>query len=477
VRAPQDRIGDYGEFSQRLPEDEQKIQAARCMNCGTPFCQAGLDINGKLTGCPLHNLIPEWNDLVFRGKWQEAYERLVLTNPFPEFTGRLCPAPCEAGCNLGLNDDPTSIKDTELQIIERAFESGWAKPISIVNRTGKKVLVIGSGPSGLAAAHTLNRLGNQVTVFERDDRMGGLLMYGIPNMKLDKRIVSRRLENMKSEGIRLECNMPITSKEQADQILVEYDAVLLCCGSKKARDLSVPGREALGIYFAVDYLSRNTKSLLESDLTDGKEISAKGKHVVIVGGGDTGTDCTATAVRQGAVSITQIEIMDCPPEKRDYNNPWPEWPVVCKQDYGQQEVILKYGMDPRRWLTTITKINKGFSGEIISVEVSRVKWEKVENSIVAVPLKGSEEILSCDLLLIAMGFTGPEAAIMDAFSVEVNNRGYPVSDVLFHTSNPKVFTAGDQRRGQSLVVWAIREGIECAYEVNHSDLRTTYVLL
>lgn len=466
VRVPGERLSDFDEFVLRLPEDEQKIQAARCMNCGTAFCQTGMLIDGKVSGCPLHNLIPEWNDLVFRGKWKEAYDRLSLTNPFPEFTGRVCPAPCEAGCNLGLGDDPTSIKDDELQIIEKAFDNGFVKPMNNLSRSGRRVLVIGGGPAGLAAAHSLNRLGNKVTVYERSDRMGGLLMYGIPNMKLDKSVISRRLDLMAAEGVEFVCNKSVTTIKEAQEILSQYDAVVLCCGSTDPRNLNVQGREASEVYYAVDYLGRNTKSLLDSKLTDGKAVSAKGKHVVIVGGGDTGTDCAATATRQGALSVTQIEIMDCPPSDRAANNPWPQWPMTYKQDYGQQEVDYKFGADPRRWLTTVTKINKDDSGKVISVDIVKVKWEKTDKGFAPVPVKGSEETIPCGLLLIAMGFTGPQTPVMDAFSVERNSRGLPAADKLYHTSNPKVFTAGDQRRGQSLVVWAIAEGVECAYEVN-----------
>lgn len=456
------RIGGYDEFAERLSETDQRKQAARCMNCGTPFCLTGMLIDGKVTGCPLNNLIPEWNDLVYHGQWNEAYDRLALTNPFPEFTGRVCPAPCEAGCNLGLNEPATSIKDNELQIIEKAFESGTAAPLQIKRRTGKKVLVIGGGPAGLATAYTLNRMGHEVTVCERSDRMGGLLMYGIPNMKLDKKIIDRRLRMMEKEGVRFECNSAVTTKKQADKILSEYDAVVMCCGSTKARDLFVPGRDANGVYFAVDYLSRNTKSLLDSNLADGKAISAADKNVVIIGGGDTGTDCAATSVRQGAKSVTQIEIMACPPEKRAPGNQWPEWPMVYKQDYGQQEAEYTFGADPRRWLTTVTKVNKDTSNNVVSLDITKVSWEKTEKGFMPVPVPGSEETIPCDLLLIAMGFTGPEEAVMDAFEVQRNGRGYPEAEALYHTTNPKVFTAGDQRMGQSLIVWAISEGIKCA---------------
>ncbi|NLD91975.1 MAG: glutamate synthase subunit beta [Fibrobacter sp.] len=465
-RVPEERIGDFNEFAIRLPEEEQKIQASRCMNCGTPFCQTGMLIDGRVTGCPLHNLIPEWNDLIFKGKWDEAYDRLALTNPFPEFTGRVCPAPCEAGCNLGLNEDPTSIKDDELQIIERAFEAGLVKPMRNLSRSGRTVLVIGGGSAGLAAAFTLNRLGHRVTVFERSDRMGGLLMYGIPNMKLDKKIIQRRIDFMAAEGVEFVCNRAVTTKDDADALLDKYDAIVLCCGSTNPRNLAVEGREAAEIYYAVDYLGRNTKSLLDSDFSDGKATSAEGKHVVIVGGGDTGTDCAASSTRQGALSVTQIEIMDCPPAERAANNPWPQWPSVYKQDYGQQEVNFKYGADPRRWLTTVTKINSDSSGKVVSVDIVKVRWEKTEKGFIPVPQKGTEETIPCDLLLIAMGFTGPETPVMDAFSIERDARGLPSSKTLYHTTNEKVFTAGDQRRGQSLVVWAIAEGVECAHEVN-----------
>ncbi len=465
-RSVRDRICDFDEFAVRLTEEEQRIQAARCMNCGTPFCQTGMLIDGKVTGCPLNNLIPEWNDLVYRGKWDEAYDRLTLTNPFPEFTGRVCPAPCEAGCNLGLNELPTSIKDNELQIIEKAFDRSNVKAYAKKVATGKKVLVIGGGPSGLAAASTLNRLGHDVTVFERNDRVGGLLMYGIPNMKLDKKIIERRIEIMEAEGIRFECGRTVTDEADAKKLLAGYDAVLLCCGSTDARDIRVPGRDASGIYFAVDFLSRNTKSLLDSNLTDGKAVSAKDKNVVIIGGGDTGTDCVGTSIRQGCRSVTQIEIMACPPDKRASNNAWPEWPMTYKQDYGQQEATLVAGADPRRWLTTVTAINKNDKGEVVSVDTVKVSWQKTDKGFAPIPVEGTAETLPCDLLLIAMGFVGPETPVMDAFGMERTPRGLPLMATTYRTGKEKVFAAGDMRRGQSLVVWAIAEGVQCAEEAD-----------
>ncbi len=466
VRQPGERIQDFNEFALPLTLEEQRIQAARCMNCGTPFCQTGMLIDGRVTGCPLHNLIPEWNDLIWNNNWKEAHERLNLTNPFPEFTGRVCPAPCEAGCNLGLNEDPTSIKDDELQIIETAFERGYVKPVLPKVLSGKRVLVIGGGPSGLAAAQMLVRVGHKVTVFERNDRMGGLLMYGIPNMKLDKAVIARRLDLMEQEGVEFVCNRSVTSREDAEALLREYDAVLLCCGATKGRAFQAPGSDAEGVLFAVDYLSRNTKSLLDSGLTDGKAISAKDKHVIIIGGGDTGTDCAGTSLRQGAKSVTQFEIMAQPPLSRAANNPWPEWPTVYKQDYGQREVETVFGADPRRWLSTVTRVNKNEAGQVVSVDTTKVEWRKTERGMSPVPVEGSEETLPCDLLLIAMGFIGPETEIMDAFDIGRDGSGRPVADKLYHTSNNKVFAAGDARRGQSLVVWAIAEGVEAAREVN-----------
>ncbi|MDD4368300.1 MAG: glutamate synthase subunit beta [Oscillospiraceae bacterium] len=465
---PRERVKDYKEFHQRLTPEQQQIQGARCMNCGTPFCQTGMLIKGRVTGCPLHNLIPEWNELVYQGNWKAALERLLLTNPFPEFTGRVCPAPCEAGCNLGLNMPPTAIHDDELAIIEEGFKRGLVSPQIPAWRSGKKVAVIGSGPSGLAAAHQLNQRGHQVTVYERHDRIGGLLMYGIPNMKLDKDVVLRRLDILRQEGVAFVTNTEIKTAADAKDLLDRYDAVVLCCGSTQARDLRVPGRELSGIYMAVDFLSRNTKSLLDSALTDGQAISAKGKDVIIVGGGDTGTDCVGTSLRHGARSVTQFEIMDRPPLERAPGNPWPEWPNVYKLDYGQEENAVLHGSDPRQYLTTITDL-LGTDGHLTGVRTTQVKWRIPEGGgrPAPLPVAGTEKEWPADLLLIAMGFTGPESGPLQAFDLQLDGRGFPVTPQPFQTSQDKVFVGGDMRRGQSLVVWGIREGLDTAAAVDH----------
>lgn len=468
-REPKERLKDYKEFHQKLPIEKQCIQGARCMDCGVPFCQSGVLFSGMVSGCPLHNLIPEWNDLVYRGKWELAYERLNKTNPFPEFTGRVCPAPCEAACTAGLNGPAITIKEQERCIIDTAFENGTVKANPPLKRTGKTVAVIGSGPAGLAAADTLNKCGHKVTVFERSDRPGGLLMYGIPNMKLDKDVILRRVHLMAEEGVRFVNNANVGDNYDAKQILDEYDAVVLATGASEPRDLQAEGRANVkGVHFAVDFLKANTKSLLDSNLADGNYISAKDKNVIVIGGGDTGTDCVGTSLRHGCKSLVQFEIMGEPAKERADNNPWPEWPKVLKVDYGQEEFIDLYGKDPREYLTTVTAIHADIDGNLESVDTVKVEWKKDENGRFGpIPVKGSEKNYPAELVLLAMGFTGSQNYIKDAFGVESDVRtNVKADDNDFETNVPKVFATGDARRGQSLVVTAINEGIQAGIAVN-----------
>lgn len=468
-REPKERLKDYKEFHTRLPLEEQCKQGARCMNCGVPFCQSGVLFSGMVSGCPLHNLIPEWNDLVYRNKWNLAYERLIKHNPFPEFTGRVCPAPCEAGCTEGLHGPAVSIKENERAIIDTAYENNIVKAVYPLKRTGKKVAVIGSGPSGLSAANTLNKCGHKVTIYERSDRPGGLLMYGIPNMKLDKEVVLRRVGLMAEEGIKFVNNADIGVNYDAKEILDKYDAVVLATGASNPRDLQAKGRENVkGIHFAVDFLKANTKSLLDSNHEDGNYISAKDKNVIVIGGGDTGTDCVGTALRHGCKSLVQFEIMGEPAHERAANNPWPEWPKVLKVDYGQQEFIELYGKDPREYLTTVTAVNADKDGNLESVDTVKVEWKKGDNGRMSpVPVKGSEKNWKAELVLLAMGFVGSQDYIKKAFGVESDARSNIKADFGdFKTNVPKVFATGDARRGQSLVVTAISEGIAAGVEVD-----------
>ena len=468
-REPKERLKDYNEFHTRLPLEEQCKQGARCMNCGVPFCQSGVLFSGMVSGCPLHNLIPEWNDLVYRNKWNLAYERLVKHNPFPEFTGRVCPAPCEAGCTEGLHGPAVSIKENERAIIDTAYENNIVKAVYPLKRTGKKVAVIGSGPAGLAAANTLNKCGHKVTIYERSDRPGGLLMYGIPNMKLDKEVVLRRIGIMAEEGVKFVNNADIGVNYDAKEILDEYDAVVLATGASNPRDLQAKGRENVkGIHFAVDFLKANTKSLLDSNHEDGNYISAKDKNVIVIGGGDTGTDCVGTALRHGCKSLVQFEIMGEPPHERTANNPWPEWPKILKVDYGQQEFIELYGKDPREYLTTVTAVHADKDGNLESVDTVKVEWKKGDNGRMSpVPVKGSEKNWKAELVLLAMGFLGSQDYIKKAFGVESDARSNIKADFGdFKTNVPKVFATGDARRGQSLVVTAISEGIAAGVEVD-----------
>ena len=466
---PKQRIKNFDEFHIPLPLEKQREQGARCMACGVPFCQAGVMIGGMASGCPLNNLVPEWNDLVYLGNWEEAYKRLMKTHCFPEFTSRVCPALCEAACTCNINGEPVCSKENERAIIENAYATGLVKPCPPQVRTGKRVAVVGSGPSGLAAAQQLNKRGHQVTVYERNDRIGGLLRYGIPNMKLDKKVIDRRLELMEAEGIEFVTNANVGENVSAEKLMKEYDAVVLACGASNPRDINVPGRDAKGIYFAVDFLTATTKSLLDSGFADKKFIPAKGKHVIVIGGGDTGNDCVGTCIRLGAASVTQLEMMPKAPDERAQNNPWPQWPRVCKTDYGQQEAIAMWGHDPRIYTTTVTEFVKNKNGEVCQAKLVKLQSKKDEKTgrMMMVPVEGTEEVVKADLVLIAAGFLGSQKYVTDAFKVAVNGRtNVETAPDKYVTSVPKVFTAGDMHRGQSLVVWAIREGREAAKAVD-----------
>jgi glutamate synthase (NADPH) small chain len=465
-RSPLERVKDWREFHEHLSQAKLQEQGARCMDCGIPFCHTGQLISGMASGCPVNNLIPEWNDLVYRGLWQEALHRLHKTNNFPEFTGRVCPAPCEGSCVLGLNELPVTIKNIECSIIDHGFAQGWVTPQSPENRTGKKVAIIGSGPSGLACAAQLNYAGHLVTVYERADRVGGLLMYGIPNMKLDKAIVQRRIDLMSDEGVRFVTNAAVGSDIPAAKLKNEFDAIVLCCGATKARDLVIPGRGLAGIHFAMDFLHANTKSLLDSNHEDGRYISAKDKNVIVVGGGDTGTDCVGTSMRHGCKTLTQLEILPCPPDIRQPDNPWPEWPKVYKLDYGQEEAKARFGADPRIYLTTGEKFVGDSNGRVKELHVYDVEWGKNEQgAFIPKRVPGSEKILPADLVLLAMGFVGPEEPLLAQLGIERDSRTNAKAEYgEFSTNVPGVFAAGDCRRGQSLVVWAINEGRGAARE-------------
>ncbi|MDO4297197.1 MAG: glutamate synthase subunit beta [Lachnospiraceae bacterium] len=467
--APLERIQNFNEFHVPLSKEKQQIQGARCMACGVPFCQAGMMIGGMASGCPLNNLCPEWNDLVYLGNWEEAYKRLTKTNCFPEFTSRVCPALCEAACTCNLDSEPVATKANERVIIENAFAEGLVKACPPEVRTGKKVAVVGSGPSGLAAAMQLNKRGHSVTVYERNDRIGGLLRYGIPNMKLDKKVIDRRLSLMKEEGVEFITNANVGENVKAEELLQNYDAVVLACGASNPRDINVPGRDAKGIYFAVDFLKATTKSLLDSNFADKKFIPVKGKNVIVIGGGDTGNDCVGTSIRLGAASVTQLEMMPKAPDTRAENNPWPQWPRICKTDYGQQESIAVFGKDPRIYTTTVTEFIKNKKGELVKAKLVKLQSQKDEKTgrMMMVPVEGTEEIVKADLVLIAAGFLGAQKYVTDAFQVALNPRtNVQTAPGKYASSVPKVFTAGDMHRGQSLVVWAIREGREAAREVD-----------
>lgn len=468
---PLERIKSFHEFHIPLSEKKQRIQGARCMDCGVPFCQSARMIAGMASGCPLNNLCPEWNELIMSGNWKLAYERLDKTNCFPEFTARVCPALCEEACTCDLYGEAVTSKANERAIIEHAWRAGYIKATPPKTRTEKKVAVVGSGPSGLAAAMCLNRRGHKVTVFERNDRIGGLMRYGIPNMKLEKWVIDRRINLMKEEGIEFVTSVDVGVDVYAEQLLKDFNRVLLCCGASNPRDIKVKGRQLAGIYFAVDFLRSVTKSLLDSNFADHHYIDPRGKHVVVIGGGDTGNDCVGTSIRLGAKSVTQLEMMPRPPLQRAETNPWPQWPKIEKTDYGQEEAIAVFGHDPRIYQTTVTEYIGDSRGKLKQIEIVDLKQKKDEKTgrMIMAPVEGSGRKIPADLVLIAAGFLGSQNYVTDAFNIKVNSRtNVLTSDNKYETSLPRVFTAGDMHRGQSLVVWAIWEGQQAAKAVDES---------
>ena len=473
-RAPLERVHDYKEFHHHMEEKKLRHQGARCMNCGVPFCHTGKLISGMASGCPINNLIPEWNDLVYRGQWKEALDRLHKTNNFPEFTGRVCPAPCEGSCVLGINEPAVTIKNIEAAITDRGWDEGWVIPTAPTVRTGKKVAVIGSGPAGLSAAAQLNLAGHTVTVFERADRPGGLLMYGIPNMKLDKQeVVLRRIKHMEAEGIKFICNADVGENVEPQIFLHEYDATVICTGATLPRDLPIAGRSLQGVHFAMEFLTANTKAVLGHN--GPSPILAAGKDVVVIGGGDTGTDCVGTAMRHGCKSLLQIEILPKPPLERTADNPWPEWPKTYKMDYGQEEAAAKFGADPRIYLTTVKKFIGDAAGNLQELVTVEIRWEKNDKGqFIPQEQPGTEQTRPAQLVLLAMGFLGPEQALLKEINVEVDARSNVKAEHEKYTTSLKgVFAAGDCRRGQSLVVWAINEGRGAARECDRYLMGST----
>ena len=476
-RSPLERVHDWQEFHEHFPVAKLQEQGGRCMDCGIPFCHTGTLISGMASGCPINNLIPEWNDLVYNGLWKEALERLHKTNNFPEFTGRVCPAPCEGSCVLGLTNPPVTIKNIECAIVDKGFAEGWIVPEPPTQRTGKKVAVVGSGPSGLACAAQLNRAGHLVTVYERADRIGGLLMYGIPNMKLDKATVQRRIDLLAQEGITFVTNTAVGVDLPAAKLRQEFDAVVLCCGATKPRDLPIEGRELHGIHYAMEFLHANTKSLLDSTHADGNYISAVGKHVIVIGGGDTGTDCVGTSLRQGCKSLSQFEILPRPPDERQDDNPWPEWPKIYRVDYGQEEAAARFGADPRTYLIMTEKFVGDEQGHVKELHTVDVEWVTGDNgAFFPQRIPGTEKVWQADLILLAMGFLGPEDTILEELAVERDPRSNAQAEYgTFLTNVEGVFAAGDMRRGQSLVVWAINEGRAVARECDRYLMGTTHL--
>ena len=470
-REPMIRIADYGELYTEHDEKHLRSQGSRCMDCGVPFCQSD-------TGCPVDNLIPEWNDLVYHGRWEDAIKRLHKTNNFPEFTGRVCPAPWEGACVLGITNPAVTIKNIENAIIDRAFSEGWVEAMPPTQRTGKKVAIVGSGPAGLAAAMQLNRAGHQVTVYERADRIGGLLMYGIPNMKLGKDVVERRVNLLREEGVSFVTNANVggTSDNAVSmqQLQQNNDAVLLATGATKPRDLPAPNRELKGIHFAMEFLSANTKSLLDSNLQDGNYISAKDKHVIVVGGGDTGTDCIGTSIRHGCKSLVNFELMPTPPDDRAADNPWPQWPKIMRVDYGHAEAREKFGQDPRTYSILTKEFIGNEKGQVTGIKTVNIEWVNKNGQMSFEEIPGSEKVWEADLILLAMGFLGPEHEVIDGLGVELDPRSnYKAEYDQFSTSVPGIFAAGDCRRGQSLVVWGINEGRGAAREIDRFLMGST----
>ena len=479
--APEERIKNFNEFHIPLHCDEQQAQGARCMDCGVPFCQSGMMIGGMASGCPLNNLIPEWNDLVYQGRWDLAAKRLIATNRYPEFTSRVCPALCEAACTCGMaTGSPVAVKENERAIVEYGYESGAIHAVPPPARTGKRVAVVGTGPSGLSVADLLNKRGHKVTMYERADRVGGLLMYGIPNMKLEKWVIDRRVKILKDEGIEFITNADVGRDVSAEELKENFDAVVLCCGAKKPREIGVPGRDAEGIYFAVDYLTSVTKSLLDSDFADGKAVTAKGKKVLVIGGGDTGNDCMGTAVRQGARTVRQLEYGPCAPEQRAASNAWPEWPNVKKTDYGQEEAIALQGDDLREWCADTQRVLLEGDGRVRGLQVHSLDWSAGKPSAV----EGSEREIDAQLVLVACGFAGPEHGVFDALGVPVATTGRPLpvmecgatgaaaathraelAEGAAAAGRAAVYAAGDARNGSSLVVSSMADALKCAAEV------------
>jgi glutamate synthase (NADPH/NADH) small chain len=476
-RPVRERLSDRDSIHVPMVESRLVQQATRCMDCGVPFCHTGVSDNGQSSGCPLHNLIPEWNDLVYRGLWKEAYDRLANTNNFPEFTGLVCPAPCEASCNLGINDSAVTIKNIEYAIVERAFQEGWIQPLIPKRRTGKQVAVIGSGPAGLACADQLNRAGHRVIVFERADRIGGLLTYGIPNMKLEKGLVERRVTLMAAAGVEFVTGVEVGVNYPPSQLRREYEAIVLCLGATRPWDLRVEGRDLRGVNFAVDFLRADTRQLLGQQGQMPESLSANSKDVIVIGGGDTGTDCVATALRQGARSMVQLEIMPRPPQERAPDNPWPQWPRIYKMDYGHEEAAAVFGQDPRQYEVMTKAIIGDEYGHVRAIQTVDVRWEPDPHGgdrPVLHEIAGSGQSRPAQLILLAMGFMGPDKTLLEQLGVERDGRARVKATYgYFTTGEPGIFAAGDVRRGQSLVVTAIDEGRGAARECDHYLMGST----